>query len=649
MSRLRNLVRKKAHEPMRVRTFHSSKVVLIDENYRLDYEKEIRMLPEFQARQKLSEFLLSRPTTIHQEIKPKQYEYKMSEKQVCMALDAAMATFHLHVESRIASLCGKGFYTIGPCGEELLSSAGLVFDKKDTVALHYRHLGISLARQLACNNHHLSTQTINNSMLSGLLLDRARGHTVSLNDPVCGGVHCALGSNPNSSTYENDYVVTSTLASQCSPAVGRALGFALTNNTKRVSFVTIGDGSIHNAHFLSSLNLAQHATYRNLKCPVIFGISDNGLSISYKTHQYTQHFLSSSFLNKNIPVYTADATDMWDVYDKTMQANKYSKTYSAPSILHYTNITRQFGHAATDRQSAYLTHEEISYMAQSNVLTQAILQAVSKDNDYNITYDYLQKRFEQIQQQTINAFNIAVQEPKITSRSSMIERLSPPLVPVPALPSHLQKECTYLQEQQSQSTKTKKNVDVMRKHMTRIITETMEQDENVVYIGEDVRHGGYYLVTDQISNKVENHRIIDFPPDETTLLGAGLGLSQVGLTPIVEIPYSKYLDCGADMYYEIALLHWLTSKKNGMVIRLQGFDKGVFGGNFHTHNMISHIPPGVDVVCYSNGRDYVRGFRNAILQVNYTHKQHLFVHFFCVILILNIVGVAVERRGMVEL
>ena len=44
------------------------------------------------------------------------------------------------------------------------------------------------------------------------------------------------------------------------------------------------------------------------------------------------------------------------------------------------------------------------------------------------------------------------------------------------------------------------------------------------------------------------------------------------------------------------------------------FDVSVFGGNFHTHNMLSHIPPGVDVLCYSNGKDYARGFRNAIIQ-----------------------------------
>lgn len=52
-----------------------------------------------------------------------------------------------------------------------------------------------------------------------------------------------------------------------------------------------------------------------------------------------------------------------------------------------------------------------------------------------------------------------------------------------------------------------------------------------------------------------------------------------------------------------------------MVIRLQGFDSGVFGGNYHTHNSIP-LPPGLDVVVYSNGVDWVRGFRNAIHKVD---------------------------------
>lgn len=60
---------------------------------------------------------------------------------------------------------------------------------------------------------------------------------------------------------------------------------------------------------------------------------------------------------------------------------------------------------------------------------------------------------------------------------------------------------------------------------------------------------------------------------------------------------------------------WLSNKQqpNGMIIRLQGFGAGVFGGNFHTHNMLT-IPPGLDVVCYSNGEDYARGWRYALRQ-----------------------------------
>jgi pyruvate/2-oxoglutarate/acetoin dehydrogenase E1 component len=82
--------------------------------------------------------------------------------------------------------------------------------------------------------------------------------------------------------------------------------------------------------------------------------------------------------------------------------------------------------------------------------------------------------------------------------------------------------------------------------MTRVISETMTNNPKVVYIGEDVEHGGYYLVTDGLASKFPG-RVIDFPPDETTLLGAAMGFSHAGLLPIIEIPYSKYLDCGADM------------------------------------------------------------------------------------------------------
>ena len=40
-----------------------------------------------------------------------------------LALRAGFATLALHSEARVASLLGHGFYTIGPCGEELLAAS----------------------------------------------------------------------------------------------------------------------------------------------------------------------------------------------------------------------------------------------------------------------------------------------------------------------------------------------------------------------------------------------------------------------------------------------------------------------------------------------------------------------------------------------
>ena len=102
-----------------------------------------------------------------------------------------------------------------------------------------------------------------------VILDRARGYTCSTLDPVTGGKHCAIGGLPT------DFIVTSTLASQAPPAVGRALGISLAQQllvpdqivfpADALSYVSVGDGSVNNAHFLASLNLAEYAKNRGIK------------------------------------------------------------------------------------------------------------------------------------------------------------------------------------------------------------------------------------------------------------------------------------------------------------------------------------------------------------------------------------------------
>ena len=550
------------------------------------------------------------------------------------SLDAAFATFLLHVESRVASLCGCGFYTIGPCGEEQLSPLGTVLRATDPTALHYRHIAVTISRHLESG-----------VPMESILLDRARAFVVSSSDPVTGGAHCAIGGTPA------DFLVTSTLASQACPALGRALGLSLAPvigvvpkfPADAVSFVSVGDGSVHNAHFLSAINVAEYASFRGFRSACVFCVSDNGVSISLRGQSY----LTKGFLPRlKMPVFAAYGRDAVDVMSKSSEALSYARQMRKPCVLLLGGLTRRFGHAATDRQAAYLSKDEIASWAATNPLLDLSKEVV---NAGLMTSAEVHARFVALEASVKAAFEAAIQEPKITAREEIQSRTSAKLIPLPAasvlFPIPAQDTAAAAPHggtSAASSSKKKGNARpavvedaalpprvevaqkgilgptarVMRVNMNGVFAEALATNPKVVYIGEDVTHGGYYIVTDGLQTKFP-YRVADFPPDETALIGIGMGYSQVGLLPIVEIPYAKYLDCGYDMFAEACIMNWLSKGKqpNGMVIRLQGFGRGVFGGNFHTHNHLS-IPPGIDVVSYSNGADYVRAMRYALHQAS---------------------------------
>ncbi len=93
----------------------------------------------------------------------KEYSLSMSEVYKSMKLaqfkdlktcfNAALIASVLHLESRVASLLGQGFYTIGPCGEELLSPIGFLLEQHDSryVMLYAVFLCVTYYRQIKEN------------------------------------------------------------------------------------------------------------------------------------------------------------------------------------------------------------------------------------------------------------------------------------------------------------------------------------------------------------------------------------------------------------------------------------------------------------------------------------------------------------------
>lgn len=541
----------------------------------------------------------------------------MTEDDLRRTLTASMATFLLHVEARVASSLGVGFYTIGPCGEELLAAIGGVMRQTDASALHYRHVATAVRRQLEAPGR----------TLEGVLLDRARSYVCSTLDPVTGGKHCAIGGLPT------DFLVTSTLASQASPAVGRALGVSVSHFLKgkggasetmctpafpkdAVSYMSLGDGSVNNGHFLSALNLAEYAQHRGFRCPLVIGISNNNICISLKSYGWLSQFLAKYEHGPgSIRVFRCDGNDVFDVHRAAQEAFRYSRARARPSIVVYDGIVRRFGHAATDRQTAYYTSAEVAARAEHDSLLAACRDAVALGV---VSAAELRTEAENLTDLIEKSFDTCVNEPKITDNATLVQSNSRPLIPSPGpasgAPAGRSLSPAPVEGSAKGTSKRAERLESMRKQMTRVFDEILGSQTDTVYIGEDVEHGGYYLVTEGLAAKYP-HRVCDFPPDETSLLGVGMGYAHAGMTPIVEIPYAKYLDCAADMFFEAVIMNWLSdgAQPNGMLLRLQGFDKGVFGGNFHTHNTL-HVPAGLDVVCYSNGFDYARGMRYCMRQ-----------------------------------
>ena len=176
-----------------------------------------------------------------------------------------------------------------------MAALGLAMRPTDPAALHYRHLGTLVARQLQ-----------RGTPLDAILLDRARGYTTATSDPITGGAHCSLGGDPR-----YDYLVTSTLASQGPQAVGRALAIAHLPQAQwpsdAVSLVTCGDGSINNSEWLSAVNAAEYIQHRRRACPVLFAITDNGVSISLKGYGWTEKWARQRL---GMPLFRADGSDL---------------------------------------------------------------------------------------------------------------------------------------------------------------------------------------------------------------------------------------------------------------------------------------------------------------------------------------------------
>ena len=245
----------------------------------------------------------------------------------------------------------------------------------------------------------------------------------------------------------------------------------------------------------------------------------------------------------------ADGSDVCDIFVKSREAMDQARLKSRPVLLLVNNLKRRFGHAATDRQIAYLTEGEIASLAETNHLKSKYngngkgcdMYLSCKDCWARLVFAYvfvlvicvvmttgalelartagvfdgvdLSERYRYLWDCTEKAFQQAVNEEKITDRQRLCSSNAPPLVSIPSMTTDTTPRYSGLGAKQlavasggGASSGAALKVDSMRKHMTRVLDEALGGDsaagERVVYIGEDVRHGGCVQLLPPITDRI---------------------------------------------------------------------------------------------------------------------------------------------------
>lgn len=136
----------------------------------------------------------------------------------------------------------------------------------------------------------------------------------------------------------------------------------------------------------------------------------------------------------------------------------------------------------------------------------------------------------------------------------------------------------------------------------------MEEDENVLVLGEDVgKNGGVFRATEGLFDKFGACRVMDTPLAESGIVGAAIGMALYGLKPVVEIQFQDFIYPAFDQIVsELAKFRYRSGGEYAcpLVIRTP-YGGGIRGGGYHSQSgeaYFSHTP-GLYVVIPSTPYD----------------------------------------------
>ncbi|MFT5858052.1 MAG: 2-oxoisovalerate dehydrogenase E1 component [Flavobacteriaceae bacterium] len=345
---------------------------------------------------------------------------------------------------------------------------------------------------------------------------------------------------------------------------------------------SLGDASCTEGEVSEAFQMAALKQY-----PIVYLVQDNGWDISAKAEEtraqditkYAQGF-------EGIEVRTIDGSDFDLSYQTMQEVFEIVRKERRPFIVH-AKVPLLGHHTSGVRKEWYRDDLEEAAKEDPYPKLKEVMRSVGiGEADIINTEAEVKKLVDAEYEKAVNA-----EDPEPSSITDFI------FAPTPVT-----------EELGEREPKGKKKT-VMVDSALFAVRELMEKHPEALLYGQDVggRLGGVFREAATLAQTFGDNRVFNTPIQEAFIIGSTVGMSAVGLKPIVEVQFADYIWPGLNqLFTEVSRSYYLSNGKwpVGCIIRVPIGAYGS-GGPYHSSSIESILTNirGIKVAYPSNGAD----------------------------------------------
>ena len=428
-------------------------------------------------------------------------------------------------------------------------------------------------------------------------------------DPFSGGRSYYCHPSNRNSNKPSIIHQSSATGMQSIPTTGIAQGIAFLEHTQSpllqksadgklpVVVCSLGDGSISEGEVSEAL---QFAVLKQL--PIVYLVQDNEWSISASADEIrTMNAYEYAAGFKGLKRLQCDGSDFIRSYETMEQAIDYARSARKPVLVH-AKVPLLGHHTSGVRKEFYRSREDL--------LKHALYDPLPKLRVLLTGVGYEESAIQQLEiealEKVLADFKRAQQapEPGIESLEENIFASTP------------------VKEEKGQRVPRTGEKVMMVDAALHAIEELMHQYPEAVLYGQDVgaRLGGVFREAATLSEKFGEQRVFNTAIQEAYIVGSTVGLSALGMKPIVEIQFADYMYPGLNqLITEVSKSCYLSNGKFPvqMVLRVP---TGAYGGGgpYHSGSIETTLlsVKGIKIAYPSNAADMKGLMKAAFLDPN---------------------------------